>query len=111
MTRLGDAPLIGQIALFGQAFYPGIAAIVARLMTAGTLRGLGRGWVSTRPYLALSYALPLAYCAVAYGPVWVSGLAGFDPTRLAAGLPLSGLPEEVATLGVTLLALTQVDPD
>ena len=106
VTRLGEASLIGQIALFGQAFYPGIAAIAARLMTAGTLRGLGWRWDSTRRYLALSYALPLAYCAVAYGPVWASGLAGFDPGRLTAGLPLAGLPEGAAALGAALLALT-----
>ena len=106
VTRLGEAPLVGQIALFGQAFYPGIAAIVARLVTAGTLRGLGWGWGSTWRYLALSYALPLAYCAVAYGPVWASGLAGFDPGRLAAGLPLADLPEGVAAIGAALLALT-----
>ncbi len=108
VTRLGDAPLVGQVALFGQAFYPGLAAVAARLVTAGTLRGLGWGWGwgSTRPYLALSYALPLAYCAVAYGPVWASGLAGFDPGRLAAGLPLAGVPEGVAALGAALLALT-----
>ena len=106
MTRLGEASLVGQLALFGQAFYPGVAAIAARLTTAGTLRGLGWGWGSTRRYLALGYALPLAYCAVAYGPVWVSGLAGFDPGRLAAGLPLAGVPEGVAALGAALLALT-----
>lgn len=106
MTRLGEAPLVGQIALFGQAFYPGVAAIVARLVTAGTLRGLGWGWGATRRYLASSYALPLAYCAVAYGLVWTTGLAGFDPEKLAAGLPLAGVPEGVGALGAALLALT-----
>ena len=106
VTRLGAAPLVGQIALFGQAFYPGIAAVAARLITAGTLGGLGWGWGSTRRYLALCYALPPAYCAVAYGPAWISGLAGFDPGRLAAGLPLAGVPEGVAALGAALLALT-----
>ena len=106
VTRLGEASLVGQIALFGQAFYPGIAAVVARLMTAGTLRGLGWGWGSTRRYLALSYALPLAYCAVAYGPAWISGLAVWNPEGLAAGLPLAGVPEGVAALGAALLALT-----
>lgn len=106
VTRLGEAPLIGQIALFGQAFYPGIAAIVARLMTAGTLRGLGWGWGATRRYLTPSYALPLAYCGVAYGIAWATGLAGWDPEGLAAGLPLAGVPEGVAAIGAALLALT-----
>ena len=106
VTRLGEASLVGQVALFGQAFYPGVAAIAARLVTAGTPRGLGWGWGLTRRYLALSYALPLAYCAVAYGLVWATGLAGWDPEGLAAGLPLSGLPEGVAAVGAALLALT-----
>ena len=106
VTRLGEAPLVGQIALFGQAFYPGVAAIAARLITAGTLRGLGWGWGATRPYLALGYALPLAYCAVAYGLAWTTGLAGWDPEGLAAGLPVAGVPEGVASFGAALLALT-----
>ena len=106
VTRLGDAPLVGQIALFGQAFYPGVAAIAARLLTEGTLRGLGWGWAASRPYLALSYALPLAYCTVAYGLAWATGLAGWGPEGLAAGLPLAGVSEGAAALGAALLALT-----
>ena len=106
MTRLGHAPLVGQIALFGQAFYPGIAALAARMITTGTLHGLGWGWNSTRRYLGFSYVLPLAYCAVSYGLVWTTGLAGWAPEGLAAGLPLTGVPEGVAAFGAAVLALT-----
>jgi uncharacterized protein len=106
VSRIDEAPLLGQLALYGMAFYPGLAAIIARLVTARTVRGLGWGWGASRRYLGMSYLLPVAYTALGYGIVWATGLGRVDPAALAAGSPLSGGSAEVAALAAAVMALT-----
>jgi uncharacterized protein len=105
VRRIDEAPLLGQLALYGMAFYPGLAAIIARLAPARTVRGLGWGWGDSRRYLGISYVLPLAYTALAYGIVWATGLGRFDATMLAAGSPMDE-PAVVAPFIAAVFSLT-----
>jgi membrane protease YdiL (CAAX protease family) len=66
----------------GLMWCPGISAIITQLLFERSIKGLG--W-SARPfkYILASYGLPLAYCLVVYGIVWLTGLGKFDPNTLA----------------------------
>jgi len=63
---------LGVVALM---WAPGIAALATCLFYHRNLRGLGWGLGKAR-YLALAYVLPAAYALLAYGGVWLLGLAG-----------------------------------
>jgi membrane protease YdiL (CAAX protease family) len=71
-----------QTYALGLMWCPGVAALLTQLIFHRGLRGLG--W---RPgpvkYLLASYGVPLAYCVIAYGLVWLTGLGRFAPDELA----------------------------
>jgi uncharacterized protein len=110
VSNLDTASTLGLTAAFGNAFVPGLAAIVVRLLSTGGVRGLGWGRGATgRGTLLASWLVPPAVFAVAYGLVWATGAGAFAPDGLAE----DGMPAPVAgvvglTVGVlpfTLLAL------
>lgn len=71
---------------------PGIAAILTQLFFQRNLRGLGWGLGNAR-YLGVGYGLPLLYCLVVYGIVWLTGLGRVNllvfmqQMRPSVGLP------------------------
>jgi membrane protease YdiL (CAAX protease family) len=73
----------------GLMWCPGVAALLTCRLRGESPARLGWGWGRWR-WQVLSYLVPLAYAAIAYGIVWATGLGGF------------GNPEFVGTLGETL---------
>ncbi|MFQ5723772.1 MAG: lysostaphin resistance A-like protein [Terriglobia bacterium] len=71
----------GGTYVFGLMWSPGTAALLTRLLFQRNLRGQGWSWGRTR-YQLWSYALPLAYAAVVYIPLWLAGLGKFSHSRL-----------------------------
>jgi membrane protease YdiL (CAAX protease family) len=67
--------------VFPLMWCPGISAMLTQLIFSRSLRGMGWGWGKTR-YQLVSFLLPLAYSAVAYGVVWASGLAPLSDARI-----------------------------
>lgn len=63
--------------VIGIMWSPGIAALAARLVVQKNLRNLGWGWGKTR-YQLISYLLPLVFCIIVYGIVWLTGLGIFS---------------------------------
>jgi membrane protease YdiL (CAAX protease family) len=106
LSDLDHASGLGQLALFSQAFAPGVAALVTRRVTTGSFRGLGLRLGRSRGYLRLSYAVPVGVVAVAYGILWATGAGEVDPGKLAADGPFEGGSEAgapaAAALGLTL---------
>ncbi len=99
VTRVDEAPPLVQALLFGQALIPLLAAVVARLATAGTLRRPGWGFRRTSwRSLGTAWLWALLPTLAAAGVLWATGLAGF-----ATG----GLTPTVA-LGLTVLVLPYV---
>jgi membrane protease YdiL (CAAX protease family) len=66
--------------VIGIMWSPGIAALVARLVVQKNLRNLGWGWGKTR-YQLISYLLPLIFCIIVYGIVWLTGLGIFSTEK------------------------------
>ncbi len=99
VTQVDREPPQVQALLFGQALIPLLAAVVARLVTAGTLRRPGWGFrrASWRS-LGTAWLWGLLPTLAAGGLLWASGLAGFAS---------DGLTPTVA-LGLTVLVLPYV---
>ncbi len=78
---------------FAAAFMwcPGTAALLTRLITTRSLRGLGWRWGGTRRVLLPVFAVPFLLCGTVYGLVWAFGLGGLDTTRLVAATARLGL--------------------
>jgi len=66
--------------VIGIMWSPGIAALAARLVVQKNLRNLGWGWGKTR-YQLISYLLPLVFCIIVYGIVWLTGLGIFSTEK------------------------------
>jgi CAAX protease family protein len=82
---------------------PGTAALLSRLISARTLRGLGLGWGGTRRVLLPVFAAPFALCSIVYMLVWGLGLGRFDPARLTAAAARFGLRGLAGELLIPLL--------
>ena len=102
VSRIETAPPLAQAVMFGQAFIPLIAALVAR---ASAPHGTARGWGVRRPTwrrLAVGAAFGGGFVALSAAIAWASGAAGIandavGPALLLA-LPLT-LPYVVLALG------------
>jgi membrane protease YdiL (CAAX protease family) len=103
---LDNASALGQLALFGQAFVPAIAAVVARLATTGSVGGLGLRRGDSRRYLGVSYLVPVIATLAAYGVVWATGAGELDPAKLVADGPFSGASKGTGAALTAALALT-----
>ncbi|MBM7502863.1 CPBP family intramembrane glutamic endopeptidase [Agromyces aurantiacus] len=97
LRTLETASPLGQLALFGAAFAPTVAMLVA---WAVGQRGPDWGFRRT-PWRSVGIAWLFSVVAVfsSYAAGWLTGVAGFDPARLEAG---TGMPPLVA-LAVGLL--------
>jgi len=80
---------------------PALAAIVTQLGFHRTLAGMG--WrLGPWRYLVFACLIPVAYCGLIYGPVWLTGLGRFDGSHLRTVLrflPLLFLWSLVTALG------------
>lgn len=73
---------------------PAIAALVTCRRLGRNFLSLAWRWPNNR-YIVAAYLVPLAYTSLAYGAVWMLGLAGWNSgfvTSLSQGLGLKGLP-------------------
>ncbi|WP_448006819.1 CPBP family intramembrane glutamic endopeptidase [Agromyces bauzanensis] len=93
LRALDDAPVLGQLALFGGALAPTLAMLVA-----WAVGGRGPDWGFRRtPWRTIGIAWLFSVIAVftAYAAGWFTGVAGFDPARLEAG---TGMPPALAVI-------------
>ncbi|WP_327583918.1 CPBP family intramembrane metalloprotease [Nonomuraea sp. NBC_00507] len=99
VAHVDQAPVLAQIALFGQAFLPALAALIAtRRLDWGFRR------VPLR-LLALAWLLPMLCVGAGYGVAWVTGLAAFvpgSPLDVLIGLVPGVVPFLVLALGEQL---------
>ena len=107
IARAGSLGINGGLNVLGGMWSPGIAALVTKLIFDRSLRGLGWRLGSPR-HLGLAYLLPIAYCVVAYGVVWLTGLGGFSTERVPNGWSLPTFLGVSATIMVlaSLLSAT-----
>lgn len=79
---------------------PGLAAIIINLVSKKTLKGLG--WRFSLRWMAIGWILPIAYGAVAYGTIWLSGLGDVpNPTFLERARFTIGMDSENDLLIIT----------
>jgi uncharacterized protein len=76
IIRSGHLASAGGRYVAGLMWCPGAAAMLTCKLSGRRLASLGWKWGRTR-YQAMSYLIPLAYAAVTYGFVWISGLGSF----------------------------------
>ena len=103
VRRIEDASALGQAAMYLQAIFPLIAAAVARLCTARTLRRPGWGlrptsWRSLTAAWGYGFGIALGGGLL----VWVTGTGGFDSNAVGLDI-LLGL--SVFVLPYILLAI------
>lgn len=105
VSRIQEASPAGQAAMYGQALWPGLAAVVAVLATRRTLRGAD--WGFRRPSwrsLGIGWLYAAGVALLAPALVWAAGLAGLD----GSGLVLHGLLAlTVLTVPYVVLALAE----
>jgi membrane protease YdiL (CAAX protease family) len=104
VRHIEDATPLGQAAMYGQAVFPLIGAVVARLVTHGTLRRPGFGFrrTSWRSIgIAWLYVLVTTLAGGALG--WATGTAGFKSDALSPsvllGLSVLVVPYLVLAVG------------
>jgi membrane protease YdiL (CAAX protease family) len=97
IVRAGSTRASGGILTLGLMWCPGVAALIATLISQRNVRGLGWRFGNVR-YLLLAYALPVVYGGVAYGIAWFTGLAAFATQNVPAGQPLIAFLLTNATL-------------
>jgi hypothetical protein len=80
IEHLDDVPVAGQLALFGGAFVPTLAMLVAWLASR---IGPDWGFRRVRPRLLVAaWLVPVLGAVLAYVPAWLTDVAGFDVTGL-----------------------------
>jgi len=93
----------------GLEWGPGSAALLTCAIQRIDLETLGWHWRPWR-WQILAYVTPLAFCTVAYGVVWATGLGGFPNTKTVADLQdsmgLAGLTTHEVILLWVALSLT-----
>lgn len=118
VLHLEQASPAGQVATYGLACTPLIAALVARFSTTRSLRGFGFRRVGWRPLL-LAWALGVGPVLAAYAAVWLTGAGRF--TGDAASALLGGtvlvlpylvlaLAEDIGWRGLLVVRLAELAP-
>jgi uncharacterized protein len=75
----------GGLYVFGIMWSPALAALVTLKLNRRSLVDLGWKWPAPK-YAFMSWYIPLAYAAIAYAIVWLSGLGGFPNHEFMASL-------------------------
>jgi len=85
MIRAGTVMVGGGLGTYGLMWCPGIAALITTWIYQRNFKELG--WsLGKLSYLVLGFTLPLAYAALAYGIVWLTGLGTFTTDKLPPGM-------------------------
>ena len=105
---LAESPVWNDRFSFPFMWCPGIAAILTRLVSARSLRGLGWGWGGTGKVLAGIVAVPFLLAGAVYAAVWALGFGAFDDTRALESLGRLGLRGALAWIAVPALFLASV---
>ncbi|HEX9945030.1 MAG TPA: CPBP family intramembrane glutamic endopeptidase [Thermoanaerobaculia bacterium] len=100
---LAESPTWNDTLSFAFMWCPGVAAILTRLITVRSLRGLGWGWGGTRRVLLPVFALPFLLAGAVYVLVWTLGLGAFDGSRLDALAERLGLPGTAGEIAMIAL--------
>lgn len=66
--------VFGHAGSLAYMWCPGLAALIASLLTARSLRTIG--WTTRLKWLPVGWLIPIAYATVGYAMVWISGLGG-----------------------------------
>jgi membrane protease YdiL (CAAX protease family) len=93
--------------VIGIMWSPGIAALAARLIVQKNLRNLGWGWGKTR-YQLISYLLPLVFCIIVYGIVWLARLGIFSSDAYSSLVSRQFGLETPLSFGLSLLIMITV---
>ena len=105
VSQIQDAPPAGQAAMYGQALWPSVGAVVALLATRRSLRNAGWGLRRTSwRSVGIGWLFAVVVGLTAPAVLWGSGLAGFDSTGFGLHLALSLL---VLPLPYCVLALAE----
>jgi CAAX protease family protein len=97
----GSMGAAGGLYALGGMWSPGIAAFITVAVFGKEVGPFGWRWGKTR-YQMWSILMPLLYCLIGYGLVWLLGLGALIPEKVVSRLPIlaSGFAVTcVATLG------------
>jgi membrane protease YdiL (CAAX protease family) len=119
VSHIDDASPIGQLAMYGQAFFPAIGALVARATTPRRERAPFGFRRPPARSIAIAWAMGLGYVLLSAVIVWTLGLAGFagseiglmtllGSTVLAVPYLLLALGEDLGWRGLLTTRLAQV---
>jgi membrane protease YdiL (CAAX protease family) len=107
LRRIEEASPLGQVAAYGSALTPLVAALAARWSTTHSLRGWGVRRPSWRALL-LAWAVGVLPVLAAYLAVWATGAGRFDGAAATSALGLDGGALLAAVVAGTLLVLPYV---
>jgi uncharacterized protein len=121
VRRIDEASALGQASLYLSGLGAVLAVIVARLVTAGTLRRAGWGFRRVRPRIVLgAWAYGLIVPLVAYVAVWGSAAGAFEAdggmalsaavavTALVVPFALMALAEDLGWRGLLVTRLAEI---
>lgn len=93
VTILDRRGLFGHAGSFAAMWTPGIAALIASILTRRSLFAIG--WRPRFKWLAIAWLIPVAYGFVAYGLVWLTGLGAVpNPTFLERARIIMNMPAQ-----------------
>jgi len=101
LIRATKIDAVHGFVIHGEMWAPGIAAILACILSRTPLTALGWRWPARR-WLAWGYALPIGYSVLAYLVLWTTGLAPLDLATYATSAAPLGIGPAGAVLGVIL---------
>lgn len=101
LIRSGKIDAVHGFIIHGEMWAPGVAAILACLVSRTPLAALGWKWPAGR-WMVWGYALPIAYALLAYLLLWTTGLARLDLAAYLTSTAPLGIGWAGALLGVIL---------
>ena len=101
LIRSGKIDAVHGFIIHGQMWAPGVAAILACLLSRTPIAALGWRWPAGR-WMTWGYALPIGYALLAYLILWATGLAPLDLAAYAKTAAPLGIGPAGAVLAVIL---------
>jgi membrane protease YdiL (CAAX protease family) len=101
IARQGSSQSAGGLYILGLMWCPGIAALLVRGVRR--IKEPGIGWRPGKPlYWLLGYLIPIGYSFIAYGLIWLTGIAPFQnkiDANLIGYILFNSLTANIASLG------------